>query len=104
TPQIMRPDAAAGWPAPEEQSEWFGDPQAESTLLEAFRSGRMHHAWLIGGPKGIGKATLAYRFARFLLAHPDPDASEVSAARDLTVSPSSGIFAKVAARAHPNLL
>ena len=38
----------------------------------------MHHAWLLGGPKGIGKATLAYRFARFAFAHPDPRAAAVA--------------------------
>ncbi len=42
-------------------------------MLAAYRSGRLAHAWLIGGPKGIGKATLAWRMARFVLAHPDPD-------------------------------
>ena len=46
----------------------LGHAAAEATLLEALRSGRMHHAWLITGPDGVGKATLAYRFARRLLA------------------------------------
>jgi len=45
----------------------YGHEQAEKTLLDAFNSGRLAHAWLLCGPKGIGKATLAYRFARFLL-------------------------------------
>lgn len=47
-----------------------GNGNAEDTLLQAFNSDRMHHAWLITGPKGVGKATLAYRFARFLLSQP----------------------------------
>ena len=64
----------------------------------------MHHAWLIGGPKGIGKATLAFRFARFVLAHPDPFSAEVAAATDLSVAPNHPAFRKVANRAHPNLL
>jgi DNA polymerase-3 subunit delta' len=101
---ILRPDQLEGWPAPEDNPDWFGDPVAERTLLGAFRSGRIHHAWLICGPKGIGKATLAYRFARFVLAHPDPSAPEVAAAADLSVSPEHPAFRKVAARAHPNLL
>lgn len=101
---ILRPDQLEDWPAPEDNPDWFGDPVAERTLLEAFRSGRIHHAWLICGPKGIGKATLAYRFARFVLAHPDPGAPEVAAAADLSVSPEHPAFRKVAARAHPNLL
>ena len=54
----------------------FGHAEAEQALLAAYRSGRMPHAWLIGGPPGIGKATLAYRMARFVLAHPDPAAPD----------------------------
>ena len=45
-----------------------GHAAAESRLLEALQSGRLPHAWLISGPRGIGKATLAYRFARFVLS------------------------------------
>lgn len=97
-------DRVEGWPAPEEQPAWFGDPGPERTLLDAYRSGRMHHAWLIGGPKGIGKATLAYRFARFALAHPDPKAPEVQQATDLSLPEAHPAFRKVATRAHPNLL
>ena len=102
--EVLRYDAVEGWPAPEERAEWFGDPASERTLLDAYRSGRMHHAWLIGGPKGIGKATLAYRFARFLLAHPDPDAPQVAAATDLSLPADHPAFRKVMGRAHPNLL
>ena len=58
----------------------FGHAEAEQALLEAYRSGRLPHAWLIGGPAGIGKATLAYRMARFVLAHPDPQAPAVRSA------------------------
>lgn len=47
-----------------------GHEAAERQLLDAFNSKRMHHAWLITGPRGIGKATLAWRMARFVLAHP----------------------------------
>ena len=42
----------------------LGHENAEATLIEALRAGRMHHAWLITGPEGVGKATLAYRFAQ----------------------------------------
>jgi len=45
----------------------IGHEKAERLFLEAFNSDRMHHAWLISGPKGIGKATLAWKFAKFLL-------------------------------------
>ena len=101
---LIRFDRIEDWPAPEEQPAWFGGMETERTLLDAYRRGRMHHAWLIGGPKGIGKATLAFRFARFVLAHPDPDAPEVAAATDLSVPEVSPAYRKVANRAHPNLL
>jgi DNA polymerase-3 subunit delta' len=103
TQEVLRYDAVENWPAPEERTEWFGDPATERTLLDAYRSGRMP-AWLIGGPKGIGKATLAYRFARFLLAHPDPAAEDVTAATDLSLPANHPAFRKVMARSHPNLL
>ena len=64
-------------PHPRATQALFGHADAERTLLDAYRSGRIPHAWLIGGERGIGKATLAYRMARFVLAHPDPAASEV---------------------------
>lgn len=53
---------------PRRTTELIGHGAAEATLANAARSGRLHHAWMITGPKGIGKATLAHRFARFLLA------------------------------------
>ncbi len=102
--EVMRFDRLEGWPAPEEQAQWFGDVAAEQALLEAYRGGRMHHAWMLGGPKGIGKATLAFRLARFVLAHPDPGTAEVAAAHDLAVPIGHPAFRKVAVRSHPNLL
>ena len=57
---------------PRETADLFGHRDAEAALLNAYRSGRIPHAWLIGGAQGIGKATLAYRMARFVLAHGDP--------------------------------
>ena len=48
----------------------FGHEAAERQFLEAFNGERLHHAWLITGPKGIGKATLAWRIAKFLAAQP----------------------------------
>lgn len=102
--EVPRVDQVGTWPLPEAQAEWFGSALAERTLLDAWRGGRMHHAWLIGGQKGIGKATLAYRFARFALAHPDPAGAEVAAATNLSVPSDHPVFRKVAGRAHPNLL
>jgi len=99
-----------GPPEPRANPDLFDREAAEQTLLRAFRSGRLPHAWLLSGPRGIGKATLAYRFARFVLADPEaagegPDLfGEAPAVReDLFLAPSSDIFHRVAAGGHPDL-
>jgi DNA polymerase-3 subunit delta' len=91
-------------PHPRETQELFGHAEAEQTLLEAYRSGRIPHAWLISGPRGIGKATLAYRMARFVLAYPDPAAPAVQSARSLAVDPEHAVARRIAAQAQPDLL
>ena len=56
------------WPPPWRNERLVGHDIAERTMLLAHHHARLHHAWLLTGPRGIGKATLAWRFARFLLA------------------------------------
>jgi DNA polymerase-3 subunit delta' len=73
-------------------------------LLDAYRSGRIPHAWLIGGAQGIGKATLAYRMARFVLAHRNPQASDVQHAVTLHIEATDPVARHVAAGAHGGLL
>ena len=90
--------------APRETTALFGHRDAEMALLDAYRSGRIAHAWLIGGARGIGKATLAYRMARFVLAHRDPLAADVQRAATLAVDPSDPVARHVAAGAHGGLL
>jgi len=89
---------------PRETSELFGHREAEAALLSAYRSGRIPHAWLIGGAQGIGKATLAYRMARFVLTHRDPLSPAVQNAGTLDVDPNGGVARHVAADAHGGLL
>jgi DNA polymerase-3 subunit delta' len=89
---------------PRETTVLFGHEDAERALLESYKSGRTAHAWLIGGPPGIGKATLAYRLARFVLAHPDPRASEVQNATSLGVDPEHPVARRMAAQAQGDLL
>ena len=91
-------------PHPRETSAWFGHRDAEMALLDAYRSGRIPHAWLIGGAQGIGKATLAYRMARFVLAHRNPLAVDVQRAETLQVEPTDPVARHVAAGAHGGLL
>ncbi len=40
---------------------------AAEVFLDCLARGRLHHAWLIVGPEGLGKAALAHRLARRLL-------------------------------------
>ncbi|CCD97787.1 DNA polymerase III subunit delta' [Bradyrhizobium sp. STM 3809] len=89
---------------PRETTALFGHREAEAALLAAYRSGRMAHAWLIGGPQGIGKATLAYRMARFVLAHRDPAAPDVRAAGSLHVDADDHVARLIASEAHGGLL
>ena len=56
-------DALAGAPHPRHIHSLIGHERAEAEMLSAYREGRLAHAWLIGGREGIGKATLAWRFA-----------------------------------------
>src|SRR5258705_781492 len=93
----VEPEATA--PHPRETTDLFGHREAEQALLNAYRSGRIPHAWLIGGAQGIGKATLAYRMARFVLAHSNPLAPDVQTAETLWVDPSDPVARHVAAAA-----
>jgi DNA polymerase III subunit delta' len=99
----LEPDRRDDTPHPRETEHLFGHQAAERDLLTAYRSGRMHHAWIIGGEEGIGKATLAYRFARFVLAHPDSHAAELRHATNLHVPPDNGAARRVAHLSHPDL-
>ena len=101
-------------PAPDEVEEdihpaatpfLIGHAAAERAMAEAMgEGGHLHHAWLLAGPAGIGKATLAYRFARRLLAGEAPGGLFGDAAADLATDPSDPVFSAVATGGHPNLL
>lgn len=84
-------------PAPRANSLLRGHAAAEAQVAEAMRAGRLHHAWLITGPPGVGKATFAYRFARRLLAGPPAGDSLAMDARD-------PLFRRVAVGSHADLL
>ncbi len=94
-------DRLDGFPHPRHTRSLIGHGEVQRMLAEQVRSGRLHHGWLISGPRGIGKATLAYALTRYLLAEPG---ERDAAAAALTVPPESVAFRQVAALSHPNLL
>ncbi len=101
-------DKADGAPHPRMARHVFGHKDAEAAFLDAVNSGRLHHAWLITGPKGIGKATLAWRMARFLIATPpsDPDQDALfstPAPTSLDISANHPVSARMQALSEPGL-
>jgi DNA polymerase-3 subunit delta' len=102
------PDVTAA-PAPRTNPELLGHAAAESALRRLVATGRLPHALILSGPRGIGKATLAFRLARFVLANGvgegalgglfgEPDAA------GLALAPDSGTFRRVASGGHADLL
>jgi DNA polymerase-3 subunit delta' len=86
-----------GHPEPRENPDLLGHEAAEQIWSQARASGRLHHAWLITGSQGIGKATLAYRLARSLLAGRRPGES-------LYLDPADPVFRRIAAGTHAGLM
>src|SRR6266571_949915 len=66
--EIIETDRLEGFAHPRETTRLIGQDDALARAARAIRGGRPPQAWLIAGPPGIGKATLAYRIARYLLA------------------------------------
>ena len=92
-------DQIGDLPHPRDQYELFGHAEAAATLAGAARANRLAHAWIIGGPKGVGKATLAWRFARALLVHGAENCPD-----DLSVPAGHPIARRMAALAHADVM
>lgn len=95
--------------SPRANPELIGHRAAEGKLRQSFESGKLAHAWLITGPRGIGKATLAYRFARFVLAGGAAQGDLMGLGNgagegDLFVDPSDPVFRRIASEGHADLL
>ncbi|MEQ1672987.1 MAG: AAA family ATPase, partial [Hyphomicrobium sp.] len=71
TEELPEADKLDGFAHPRLAPAVFGHAAAEAAMAGALSSDKHHHAWLITGPEGIGKATFAYRVARAALARPD---------------------------------
>ncbi|PIE07737.1 MAG: DNA polymerase III subunit delta' [Rhodobacterales bacterium] len=105
--ELPEPDRLDGAPHPRETAVLLGQSRAEAAFLDAFASSRLHHAWLITGPRGTGKATLAWRIARFLLATPPPGAGDLLGApprpATLDIAPDHPVARRTRALSEPGL-
>jgi len=99
--ELPEADRVESFPHPRHTKRLFGHEGAERALAEQLSEGRMHHAWLVSGRQGIGKATLAYRFARAALADPRERAASV---QGLEVADDTSASRQVRALSHPGLL
>ncbi len=97
---LPEPDRIEGAPHPRETAQLFGHAAAEARFLAAADAGRLHHGWLITGPQGVGKATLAWRIARFLLAQ---DGGLRGAPGTLGIDADDPVARRIAALSEPRL-
>lgn len=101
-------DCLDGAPHPRMASRLFGQTEAEETFLSALNSGRLPHGWLLTGPRGVGKATFAWRAARYLLANPPDEGDGLFGAPPPPVSldtdPEHPVARRLRALSEPNLL
>jgi len=101
------PTQVEGAPHPRETERLYGQGRAEADFLDAFTSGRLHHGWMLTGPRGVGKATLAWRIARFLLTQPEDDGGGLFGAppppETLDSDPDAPVSRRIAASSEPRL-
>ncbi|MBV2358189.1 DNA polymerase III subunit delta' [Thalassococcus sp. CAU 1522] len=107
TADIPDPTQLDGAPHPRETARLLGQGQAEAGFLDAFATGRLHHGWLLTGPRGVGKATLAWRIARFLLATPLEQEDGLFGAppppNSLDIDPDHPVARRIRARSEPGV-
>lgn len=102
------PDRIEGAPHPRETLEILGQSRAESAFLEAFNTGRLHHGWLMTGPRGVGKATLAWQIAKFLISQPVNAGPSLfgdtqAPTNTLAIPPEHPVSHRIAAMSEPSL-
>ena len=68
--QLMLSDQIEGYPHPKLTETLYGHEYQEKEFIDCYNSNKLHHGWLITGPEGIGKATLAWRIAKYVLTQP----------------------------------
>ncbi|MEP5151545.1 DNA polymerase III subunit delta' [Planktotalea sp.] len=103
---LPEPDRVLGAIHPRDTAQLIGQTASEAGFLDAYNTGRLHHGWLMIGPRGVGKATLAYRIARFLLSQPIDDGGMFGAPpppTTLDTDPEHPVARRMAAGAEPGL-
>jgi len=98
--EIPEPDCLDGANHPRHTAQIFGQDRAERAFLDAYNTRRLHHGWLLTGPRGVGKATLAWKIAQFLLAE---TADDETCAQSLETAPDSVVSRRVSALSEPRL-
>ncbi len=95
---VPQPDRLSGALHPRDTPQLIGQSVAEDAFLDAFNAGKQHHAWMLTGPRGVGKATLAWKIARFLLATPADDGGMFAAPppMSLDIDPEHPIALRIA--------
>ena len=102
-------DKIEGAPHPAQTIRVFGQETAAKEFLDVFAASRLHHGWLINGPRGVGKATLAWQITKFLLATPDPDqdgrllGGPTDSAQTLEISSDHPVSRRIAAGSEPGV-
>ena len=100
---VAESDRLDGAPHPRATATMFGHAGVETEMLELIRSGQLPQAILIGGREGIGKATLAWRIARFLALHPDAGTPAVQSATSLDVPMDQPAVQRIVALSHSDI-
>jgi DNA polymerase-3 subunit delta' len=100
-------DSIPGAPHPRETRQIFGQQQSETDFLSVLNSGRLHHGWLLTGPRGVGKSTLAWRIAQKLIADPPNSAAGLFGApppaTTLAIDPDHPVSHRIQAMSEPAL-
>ena len=97
-------------PLPRENLIFKSDINYEKTFIDSYHSNSFHHAWLISGPKGIGKSTLAYRFARFILSQNNDQNNhklfldDNSNKESLELTSDNPIYKRIVSNSHSDLM
>lgn len=93
-------DKLEGVPHPRFSSRVIGQEKVKNQFFQAYGQQRMHHAWLMCGPSGIGKATLAWQLAKFLLTR---NLSGMLGGSEININFDDPVVSRIEALSEPHL-